>query len=305
MKNKGYTLVELLAVLVILSIIVVLVFPTVNNVLFQSKDTVYQTQINKILNASYDFSLKNMEYLPEYNKSAYITLGELKYNGLIPFDLTNPDTNNYFEDNLVISIKNVGTNYKTTNENSKTKGDYLYTVEINKTENKDLLPKINLENLPQNSDGDYLVTLDLNENLENITYTAISHDDIDLTDKVRKYIVSDDQVVDRIDSSKSSVYTINYSVIDDNGYANLSKLHIIIADIKSPEITLPTNNKINKDMIIFDLLNGVICEDNSGFCEIETSGEIDFGVIGKYIITYTAKDPSGNTSTKKRVITIE
>ena len=52
-------------------------------------------------------------------------------------------------------------------------------------------------------------------------------------------------------------------------------------------------------------MNNVTCSDNSGYCDIEFSGEIDFGVIGKYIITYTAKDPSGNTTTKKRVITIE
>ena len=53
MKNKGFTLVEVLGVIVILAVIFVLVFPSVKNVLSQSKETVYDTQINKIF---YNFS---------------------------------------------------------------------------------------------------------------------------------------------------------------------------------------------------------------------------------------------------------
>ena len=58
MKNKGFTLVELLGVVVILVVIFLLVFPSVNKILFTSKKTVYQTQINKILNAAYAMEQK-------------------------------------------------------------------------------------------------------------------------------------------------------------------------------------------------------------------------------------------------------
>ena len=94
-------------------------------------------------------------------------------------------------------------------------------------------------------------------------------------------------------------------MVDNNGYANTAILSVIIADTTTPSITLPKENKISKDETNFDLLKNVSCEDNCGYSDIEFSGEFDFGVSGKYIITYTAKDPSGNTATKKRVITIE
>lgn len=305
MKENGFTLVELLGVIVILALIMLLVFPTVNNILSQSKDTVYQKQINRILSSAYDFSLKNIKYLPEYNQKSYVTLGELKYEGMIDVDIKNPDTNEKFKDNLVISIHNVGSNYKYSNSNAKLEGDYLYTLEFDKINDLSLLPKINLDGLTQNSDGNYILTLDLNEAFVDINYTATSTDGINLTDRVKKYITLGDSTVDNIDTSKSNIYKINYTVVDDNGYANTSILSIIIADTIAPTIILPENNIINKDVTNFDLMNGVSCEDNSNYCDIITSGEIDYGVIGKYIITYTAKDPSGNTTTKKRVITIE
>lgn len=305
MKENGFTLVELLGVIVILALIMLLVFPTVNNILSQSKDTVYQKQINRILSSAYDFSLKNIKYLPEYNQKSYVTLGELKYEGMIDVDIKNPDTNEKFKDNLVISIHNVGSNYKYSNSNAKLEGDYLYTLEFDKLNDLSLLPKITLDGLTQNSDGNYILVLDLNETFVDINYTATSTDGINLTDRVKKYITLNDSAIDNIDTSKSNIYKINYTVVDDNGYANTSILNIIIADTIAPTIILPENNIINKDVTNFDLMNGVSCEDNSNYCDITTSGEIDYGVIGKYIITYTAKDPSGNTTTKKRVITIE
>lgn len=305
MKEKGFTLVELLGVIVILSLVLMLVFPTVNNILSQSKDTIYQKQINSILSAAYDFSLKNIKYLPEYNQKSYVTLGELKYEGMIDVDIKNPYTDEKFKDNLVISIHNVGASYKNSDSSAKLEGDYLYTLEFDKLKDLSLLPKITLEGLTQNSDGNYILTLDLNEEFTDINCTASSIEDIDLTDKVKKYITLEDSTVDSIDTSKPNIYKINYTVIDDNGYANTTILSIIIADTIAPTITLPENSTINKNVTAFDLMDGVSCEDNSNYCDISTSGKIDYGVIGKYIITYTAKDPSGNTTTKKRVITIE
>lgn len=308
MKEKGFTLVELLAVLVILAIIFVLVFPSVSNILSQSKDTIYQSQINNILSATYDFSLKNINYLPEYNKKRYITLGELKYEGIIDVDIKDPNTNENFPDNLVVSISNVGANYQYSDKNAKLKGNYLYKVEIeqlNDSSIKNLLPTIALENLVQNSDGNYIKILDLNDEIIDVNYVATSYDGKDITNKVKKYILMNDITVNNIDTSSPNIYKIKYSVVDDNGYANTSTLNIIIADSIPPNITLPNNNKISKDITTFDLMLGVTCEDNSNYCDITTTGEIDYGVVGKHVITYTAKDPSGNTTTKERIITIE
>ncbi|MBQ2946748.1 MAG: DUF5011 domain-containing protein [Bacilli bacterium] len=306
MKNKGFTLVELLAVLIILAIIFVISVPLMTEILDQSKNTLYKKQINTILDATYDYSLKYIEYLPEDNNISYITLGELKYEGIVDYDLTDPETNERFKNELVISINKVGTGYKNSDIHAKLKGDYLYIVEVDKLkEAKNLKPIITLDGLTKNTDGNYILTLDLNQEINNIAYSAISANGVDLTKKVKKYILLNDIPTDNITTTNSGIYKVHYTVVDNNGYANTATLSIIIADTTIPTITLPNTNKIGKDVTNFDLLKNVTCEDNSGYCDIEFSGEIDYGVVGKYIITYTAKDPSGNTSIKKRVITIE
>lgn len=308
MNSKAFTLVELLGVLIILAIIFMLVFPSVSKIMTKSEEVVYQKQINRILTAAYDYSLNHIKFLPEKGKKTFITLGELKYEGLIDNNIKNSDTKENFPDNLVISINNVGAGYKYSNIYAKLEGDYLYTVEIdllNNTSIKNLLPVITLEGLTKNSDGNYITTLNLNEKFNEYIYSAISNDGINLTDKVVRYITKDDKVVKSVDTSTAGIYKVIYSVIDNKGYSNVSILNIIIADTTSPTITFPDNSTISKNVTSFNLMDGVICKDNSGFCDIETSGEINYGVEGKYIITYIVKDPSGNTIIKKRVITVK
>lgn len=311
MNKKGFTLVEVLGVIIILAVIFVLVFPSVQNIVSQSKDTIYQKQINTILNSTYDFTLKNISYLPDTGQKSYVTLGQLKHEGLIDVNIKDPNTNQIFPDNLVISIKNVGSGYKDLDENSKLEGDYLYTLEIEKLNNFEIndLPKIVLyeddKKLEPNSNGNYIRILNLNDKFVNITHTATSRGGIDLTNQVIKSITQDEKVVDIIDTSKQGIYKINYSVVDGDGNANILVYNIIIGDTLQPTITIPEDTVISKDITNFDLMEDVSCQDNSGFCDIEYSPEIDFNLVGKQIIEYIAKDPTGNTATKRRVITIE
>lgn len=306
MKSKAFTLVELLGVIVIIALIFILVFPSATKIISESKETIYQIQMNNILKATYDFSLKNTSYLPNKNEKKYITLGELKYEGLIDIDVKNPNTKDNFPDNLVISISYVNVGYKTDKDYEKVEGNYLYAVEIDKLNaNTDILPTITLEDYDRNSDGNYIKPLNLNSNLGIIKYNAKSKDGEDLTEYVKKNITINDKAVESIDTSKSGIYKINYSVVDKDGYASLTTLNVIVADTEIPTITIPKNISISKETTNFDLMLGVDCEDNSGFCNIEVEGEIKFGKVGKYIIKYTVKDPSGNTTSKERIITIE
>lgn len=312
MNKKGFTLIELLAVLTILIIIFLLVFPSVKKIISSSEDTVYQTQINTILNATYDWSLENLSELPNENDKIYITLGQLKYNGYIEADIKDPNTDEQIPDDFVISISNVGSKYKNEDVYAKKNGNYLYKVEVNLMNSSNYderRPEIILtgKNLEANSTDDYVTTINQNSLLEEATYTATSYNDNDLTDKVTINIMYNDNAVDEVDTSKVGIYYINYTVIDNFGYANTVIRSVIVTDTESPTITIPDETVISYGLSSYDLMEGVTCTDNSGKCNIaiENSEVVKFGETGKYIVKYIASDSAGNVSTLERVITIE
>lgn len=303
MNNKAFTLVELLGVFLIILIMFVFITPIVTNVINKSSNTTYESQIDTILSAAYDFTLKDLSRLPSENETSYLTLGELKTLGLIDINITNPKTKNKFPDDLVIAIKNVGLGYKNKNKLAKVESEYLYYIKEDVDKSK--IPTIKVLGLEKNSDGNYILNVNLNDEYREENIKAVSYNGIDLSNKVKKYITLNDITVDEIDTSKNNIYKINYVVVDEDGNPASSIVNIIISDNEAPAIELPTNNKISSDVESFDLLEGIICTDNSGTCNISYSGEIKYKVKGKYIIEYKGVDPSGNTKIQKRVITIE
>ena len=304
MNNKAFTLVELLGVLIILSIMLVLVFPSVTHIINQGKETTYQVQINKILRATYDYSLKNTSILPQNNEISFVTLGELKQEGFIDNDVTNPDTSEPFPNDLIITIKN--TNSKNYDKKvSKKEGSYLYTI-VNQANNLSA-PTITLP-FNKNSDGNYIVSLELNEaipDISAISYTATTSSGVDITDRVKYFITKGDLFVNSIDTSSFGIYKLNFVVVDDDDNFAKTVLNIIVGDSTIPILNIPANETLSVGSSPIDLLNGASCEDNSGFCNIETSGTIDYNTADIYTVTYTATDPSGNVTTKERIITIE
>jgi len=303
MKNKGFTLIELLAVITLLVLVFMILYPKVISVIDQGQEVTHQKQVDTILSASYDWSLKNYSKLPDSGESVYVTLGELKNLGLVNADITDPKTRELFPDDLVISISNVGSSKQETDEYSRKYGDYLYTVQISSTMR--INPVIELKGLTANSSGDYVTKVDLNSDFENNDYTATSSKGKDITDRVVVNIMYENRAVEKVDTSKVGIYYINYTVVDDEGKSVGITRNVIVSDLSSPTITLPENNAIGIEITTFDLMNGVSCSDNSGNCDITHTGDITYGVAGKYIIEYTARDSSGNTSTVKRVITVK
>lgn len=305
MKNRGFTLVELLAVLVILAVIFVMVFPIVTNILDQSQETMEDAQISKILNSTYDYTLKNISLLPEYGNTNYITLNELKNKGLIDSDIKDPQTNEEFSNDLVISIKNVGSTYKNGEDNTIMQGNYLYKVEkefMSTDTFKSNKPNIKFIGYSTNP---VVLILDISEAYEDLEYVATSSENVDLTSLVVKNITQNSKNVDEVDTSTSGIYHINYSVVDKNGYSNESSVIVIVGDNEKPILTIPENVTIGTDIKYYDLMKGASCTDNSGICDISIEGNITYGQIGKYTIKYSASDPAGNTITETRVITVK
>lgn len=88
--KKGFTLVELLAVIVVLGVISLITMPVINNVILENKNKAYKRQVDEIIRASKTWSLKNEEKITE-DKINFVTVEELINEGVIEQEeLINP-----------------------------------------------------------------------------------------------------------------------------------------------------------------------------------------------------------------------
>ena len=239
MKNKGFTLVELLAVLVVLSILAVITVPRITNSISNSKDKVEETQKRQIFKAAEDYIAM---HLKDYNEEestcfddkgneyfACITLGRLIEEGFIEpnyvkkssictlseneedIDLTlikNPKTNNYLPNSLRVFVT------------SKSNGTYEYKLEEINNYEDDLCNKIEgCQNCNSNIKPIELKSYEKDINIG---------DDFDLEDQ---YIINADQSelikpiiiieknnngnyekVNSLDTSKTGSYKLTYKI---------------------------------------------------------------------------------------------
>ena len=112
--KKGFTIIELLAVVAIIGVIVLLIVPSVNKVISNSEDKSYNFQINTIKDSAINFTLENIDVLLSNTKyeSFVIDLKTLKDLAFLDFKIKNPKTNKYFSDDTLITLTANKGNYK-------------------------------------------------------------------------------------------------------------------------------------------------------------------------------------------------
>lgn len=114
--KRGFTLVELLAVIVILGIIGFIVITNVDTTVIDSSEKIYQAQLSNIEEAARVWAADNINYLPNNeNEKLSIPLLVLKQGGVIDDDIKNPKNDMLFPNDMYIDIT-----YKN--------GDYDYSV---------------------------------------------------------------------------------------------------------------------------------------------------------------------------------
>ena len=96
MKNKAFTLVELLAVITILALLALIALPAVSKQLGASKETLYNAQIKSIEESAKAWGADNLFKLPVDNTCITVTLGYLKDLGYIDSSVINPKNNEEF-----------------------------------------------------------------------------------------------------------------------------------------------------------------------------------------------------------------
>lgn len=113
MKKNGFTLAELLGVLVILSLIALITVPAVTDSLQGYKVKLCNTQVDEIIEAARTWGSENVLILPTNDKETYtLSLREISNSGYIDSEIQNPVTKEYFDlDETKIVITRNGKKY--------------------------------------------------------------------------------------------------------------------------------------------------------------------------------------------------
>lgn len=115
MKNKGFTLTELLGVLVILSLVAVITIPAITNSLNDYKTRLCNTQVEQIVGAARTWAAdgNNIFTLPDDDGETYtVSLRTLQESGFIGDEIENPVTKELFDpDTTTVTITRTGKKY--------------------------------------------------------------------------------------------------------------------------------------------------------------------------------------------------
>ena len=206
MNKKGFTLVELLAVIVILSIILVIAVPSVNRYIKQSKEKAYKVQISELLDAVESYANMNNEILPENDDEVIkITLGQLKIEGIVKNDTKNPYNDKYFDDALTFIIKKKGNRYTYEIDED--------TIKVRETTNNS--PSIKLT-------GNTVVYYSINSSYQEEGSSAYDYNG---------KVISDVNVdSSSLDMSVKGVYYIKYTATDSYGTTTTIYRNVVVRD---------------------------------------------------------------------------
>lgn len=110
-EMRGFTLVELLAVIIILSLLALLATTAVTKMVKDSKEDLYQNQILSIQQAAEVWGADNLSKLPDEGGCRIITLRQLKAYGLLDSSIVDPRTNEEIPDSTVVKISTIRGTY--------------------------------------------------------------------------------------------------------------------------------------------------------------------------------------------------
>ena len=289
--KKGFTLIELVATIIILAIVGAIAFPLVNSILKENKDSLYKSQLQEIELATEKWAYLNMDLLPNSNETITITILELKKAGLLPLDVRDPRTGDLLPNDMEIAITFI---------NNK----YVYNV--NEESGTDITSEFN-ENSPiLILNGNALEYLEVGSSYSEMGAKAKDKNGTEITniDIMFQYNGTE---IPSIDTNEFKTYTVVYSAtneVDGKNYTSSITRTVIVRDTTAPSLTVPTKTNISlTSASSFDLLKNVTATDNSGEEISVTTSGFDAS-LGQKIVSYTACDSHNNCITKKRIINV-
>lgn len=104
MNTKGFTLVELIAIIVVLTAIFLISFPSLLNSVKDNKEKQYENMINDLCLAGKSYIYSNMDIYPidKVGEKITVSINQLINYGNVDKTLKNPKTNNLVRNDVLI-----------------------------------------------------------------------------------------------------------------------------------------------------------------------------------------------------------
>ena len=291
-KNKGFTLIELMAVIVILGILSVVIIPKIGDSITNSKNNAYNIQVENIKKGVNDYLVENGNIIKE-GESKTLTLGIIKQGGYLPIDIKNPITKKSFSNESNINISKINGNYN---------------IELNLFDISNYNEKIDYNSPIIILNGSYIEYVDVFSEYEEKGATAQDYEGKTIAVSTPQYFLNDVSKTN-IDTNTINTYSAIYTVTDSKGNRSSATRTIIVRDNEAPIITIPETTKIKVSQVAgYDLKNGISVKDNYDGVISNSNVTATSNLAsraGTYVITYKVKDSSNNETTMRRIIIVE
>ena len=204
MKKNGFTLVEMIATLIILSIIAVIVTPNIYVSIKDYKNRLYDTQLDSIKQAAKNWVVDNVNKTSD-EYSLLITVQDLQRDGYIHEKLENPKDGGYFDESSVFVLVtcqyvqdetgNLSSNYKYTYGVYSDQTDYREKMAIQYAKDHNLInnTSVTVSDLKKGYIPSQIQDINGNSvaiNSATITITVTKSDDSKTGDTVYSYSAS-------------------------------------------------------------------------------------------------------------------
>lgn len=287
--KKGFTLVELMAVIVILGVLAGVIIPIVADSIGDASEKAYNSNIEAIKTSAYEWALQNTRLLPKENGGSIVVyLAELKRTTTIDVNIKNPQTGKVLSNNTSVTI-------------TKNNSDYTYTLNLVEADkNEGDIPALIIG-------GDIVDYVEVNQDGNKYTVPSAVAKDMNgnvIAATINSQILKDGDEVTEVDETSLGVYKVIYSVTY-NGKTGTYEKTVIVRDTTRPELDVGENIRCRVATIPSDLLDGVTVTDNSGETIIPTVDSKIEAAHGTYYVMYTATDSSGNSITKRKMVVVE
>lgn len=267
--KKGFTLIETIAVVIILGLLFALVYPSISKKINDTTDLITEAETKLVLEGAKDYIEKTTSDSVLYSTKC-VTVNDLIEGGYLSKDsITNISLNSYVK----VELSNTSN----------------YTIQ-------DVCTDINgLFNLI----GDETVNVSLNGTYTESGATFIDPYGVDRSSDITVTYYLNNEKVNSINTTSNNNYIAKYLI---NGYE--IERTIVVKDMVAPVILFDKDPYyIDDDFTTYSLYNGVTVTDDSDYT-LKVAGNIALGVLGTYKAVYTATDTAGNVTVATRTIIV-